>query len=191
MKNLLKSLTDKNGKTIYIIALIAAGAAFILLGQFFGKAGDEDSRPVIAAESAISRGTAGQARHDVEGELEKRLENILSQIAGAGTVSVMLTLSESAESVLSVITQSDTSKTDERDAQGGTRTAITERESVSAVYVRDAPVIIKEIAPKIAGILIVADGGGDAAVRDALTRAAAAATGVNLHRVIVVKREHK
>jgi stage III sporulation protein AG len=189
MKKLNEIIAKIRTEKKYIIfTLIALGAVFILLPGLFGKTKDE-----TGGGGQYNVPLIGESKPDVmrtyEQALEDRLENVLSQIKGAGTVTVMLTVSEGAEQVLAGNTQSDISKTSERDSNGGTREQSNERTSGTVVFAGNAPVAVKEIAPKITGVLVVADGGGDAGVREALTRAASAATGVGVHRVTVVEKE--
>lgn len=82
---------------------------------------------------------------------EERLSEILSQIEGAGKVSVMLTY--------------------ETDAQ--------EKYSFSSN---------KNEIPRVLGVIVVADGAGDAAVKQQLREAVTAVTGVTANHVGIYKR---
>jgi stage III sporulation protein AG len=123
------------------------------------------------------------------------MEEILSQIVGAGQVRVMLTMGTSA-SIYAQNSQTSHSATIELDGEGGERNIDVESSSHSYVMVRQSdgserPLRIQELRPETLGVIIVAEGAGDVAVRDALTRAAHTVLGIGAHRVQVFQMEVK
>jgi stage III sporulation protein AG len=123
---------------------------------------------------------------------EQRLEEILSLIDGAGKVRVMVSVSGGKEIVVAETAQSESSTNTERDSQGGTRDSASSKDAEQYVFVRqkdgsEVPLILKELVPKIMGVAIVAEGGDNIVVRDALIRTAYVALGIDAHRVFVSK----
>ena len=123
--------------------------------------------------------------------LTGQLEDILSLVAGAGNVRVMISMGNGAN-VFAQNSQENVAATVEEDGEGGVRNIHTVNSSITYVMVRrsdgsEAPLLLQEISPAIEGIIIVAQGGGDVAVRDALTRAAQAALGIAPHRIQVLE----
>jgi len=123
--------------------------------------------------------------------LTQQLEDIFSLVAGAGDVRVMLTMGNGAN-VFARDSQENIAATTEEDGEGGVRNIHTTSSSTTYVMVRrsdgsEAPLMLQEISPAIEGIIIVAGGGGDVVVRDALTRAAQAALGIAPHRIQVLE----
>lgn len=95
-------------------------------------------------------------------ELEVRLAKTLQQIEGVGAVQVMVTTSTENTKVIAeeTITNPDGSTT------------------TKPVLVGGNVVVIEELPPKIIGVVIVAEGGNNLAVRFALVDAAAAALNI-------------
>lgn len=109
--------------------------------------------------------------------LERRLEEALSQIAGAGKVSVVLTLKETARQVV---------------AQDGSATegnAQTSRELITVLASTGGggqePVLLQQLSPAYQGALVVAQGGGDPGVRLALSGALSALTGLGTDKIAI------
>jgi len=123
--------------------------------------------------------------------LTQQLEDILSLVAGAGNVRVMISMGNAAN-IFAQNSQENVAATTEEDGEGGVRNIHTTNSSTTYVMVRrsdgsEAPLLLQEISPAIEGIIIVAQGGGDVAVRDALTRAAQAALDIAPHRIQVLE----
>ena len=121
---------------------------------------------------------------DRESALESRLEQVLSQVAGAGRVEVMVTLNSSKEQVVA----QEKAETASRDAEGGaesgleTRYVLLEKADGST-----SPLVLKEEEAKVEGVLIVAEGADNVLVTDSLSRAAQALLAVPAHKVEVLK----
>jgi stage III sporulation protein AG len=114
-----------------------------------------------------------------EDNFESKLENILSQISGAGEVKVMITYQYSKE----LVPAYDIS--DDYTSDGTTE----KRKSESKVVMSDknTALIIKERYPQVEGVVIVAQGGGNEEVRKSLEQAAQALLNVDVHKIEVLK----
>ena len=99
----------------------------------------------------------GEKEEESDAE-EKRLAKVLSGIEGAGKVSVMITYESSVNKVYAYETTSKTS--------GGVTTV-----SEEIVYSSGKPLLIKEEAPKVRGVVVVAEGASDTGVKLAIVRA--------------------
>lgn len=109
---------------------------------------------------------------------EKRLAGILSEIEGAGRVSVMITYYSSAEKNIAYET-----KTASREDKSE------ESEDKRAVMTDGEPMVVKEVYPKVKGVIVTAEGAGSAAVRSAISEAVAASLDVPAHRICIYKKE--
>ena len=124
--------------------------------------------------------------------MEERLEAIFSKMEGVGKVEVMLTISYGKEIFLAEDVDSNYSKTNEEDTQGGQR-EITSEDIQSKTVMQNTgsgstePVILKEKYPEVKGVLILAEGGEDPRVKQQLTAAAETLLGVPAHKVQVFK----
>ena len=132
--------------------------------------------------SGDSGGTASGSQTSEEGEqeyvqyLEKKLENILMQMDGVGRVDVMITVSDGGE---------------QRDSGGGERSVTEQAGEDSTVYVETAdekyPYVQKETLPTVAGVVVVAEGGGNPAAVSEISESVQALLKVEPHRIRVVK----
>lgn len=84
--------------------------------------------------------------------LESKLENGLSQVKGAGEVSVLVTLGSGFEYVYAT-------EEEIRETSSGTTTTST------IILVSGEPVLVKEIYPEINGVLVSATGADDISVK--------------------------
>ena len=89
---------------------------------------------------------------------QQRAEKLLSEIKGAGKVSVLITYGSGAEKIYAFKTESKT-------VNGVT--TVTEE----LVYHSGKPILISEKAPEIRGIVVVAEGADDAMVKLEIVRA--------------------
>ena len=125
-----------------------------------------------------------------EEALEGKLANLLSQIKGAGSVAVSITLDTSAsqEHAKNVIRESKIMQ--EKDNGGGTRTTTETKESEQILMSKengtDHPIIVRETKPVIKGVLVIADGAHDSSVKVNLTKAVEAGFGVSPYRITVL-----
>ncbi|MCL2573192.1 MAG: hypothetical protein FWE34_01415 [Defluviitaleaceae bacterium] len=191
---------DKKGVPALIIMLIC-GVLLLIASQIFANM---DNAPEISVSELQGWGESPQNQDHIgmdtteaitlSSYLTQQLEEILSLVAGAGQVRVMLTMSNSVN-IFAQNKQENIAATIEDDGEGGVRNIHTTNASTTYVMVRradggEAPLMLQEISPSIEGIIIVAQGGGDVAVRDALTRATQAALGIAPHRIQVLEMKN-
>lgn len=123
-------------------------------------------------------------------QLEKRLEEALIQVEGVGQVSVMITLSSSAEKIVEKDRELNSDSTS--DASGNSASSSSTSSSETSVYSGNAgdeiPYVKKEMSPEIEGVLVIAEGGADAVVIENITEAVQALFGVDTHKIKVMKR---
>lgn len=153
-----KLIKNKNNQILFIIIII--GVVFMLISGGDGK--KEKIKETVVPDE------------------ETRLEEILSDIEGAGRVSVMITYYSTSEKDIAYETKTNTAN---RDVQ------TEESEDKKAVMTDGEPMVIKEIYPRAKGVIVTADGGGDAAVKQAISEAVTAVTEVPAHRIRIYKRE--
>jgi stage III sporulation protein AG len=127
-----------------------------------------------------------------EENLERRLEDILSGVYGAGNVQVMLTIAHGKEIVLASNTTFEEASVREVDSEGGVRETYSVNSKEQNIIIKDSnnvdkPLILKQIEPEVEGVLIIAEGGGDVTVRAELIRATQTVLGIPSHRVHVLQ----
>jgi stage III sporulation protein AG len=186
-------LSSAAGRNLIILAL--AGALLMLLSKSGGDGratrdqAEGEISSALEANAAIALSTGGSAA--LETRLAGELERLLSQVAGAGRVEVYITLETGPRQVLA---EEVTTEKNIGTGAGGSETSSLIRESRKPVTVRDEatrserPVVLVQKEPKVRGVIVLADGAGNAALRYTLAKAVATILGVDMHRVSVLSR---
>lgn len=148
----------------FVLLVLLAGTALLL----WPSGGDGSTADTVSA-------AAQSAEYDVAA-LEERLSQVLSQVQGAGAVEVVLSLQTGPRQILAKDSQSE---------QGdGSR-----KEESTVVLSRgsglEETVTVQQISPQFRGALVVCSGGGDPAVRLALTEAVSALTGLGADKISI------
>lgn len=124
--------------------------------------------------------------------LEKRLEETLRCMEGAGAVKVMITLKSSEEAVVEKDVPVIRNSTVENDAEGGSRSVNEYSSSESTIYGTDqsgtsTPYVVKKMEPAVEGVVVIAQGGGNEKLCKNITEAIQALFGIEPHKIKVVK----
>jgi len=191
IKSFLKS--DGNKFTTLLIAL-TVGLALIILGNTNNASSKEnEAENINTPEKSLSgeNEIVYSADESYERILEKRLEETLSLISGAGKVKVMVKLNHSGEIVLSQDKNINENIVSEDDGEGGLRETRNYSEEIKNIIITEGgkqkPLILKEIEPTVSGVIVIAQGGGAANVKEQLINAVVTVLGVETHRVEVLK----
>lgn len=173
-----------------------------LLGIFFlvaGNLGGGDKEPVktgaktdTAAPAPLEQGSSSMTGE--EEILSKKLCEMLKKVEGAGRVEVSVRLFSSTRSEYAVNTTTGKKTTQEKDQSGGSRVITEDSESGQLVMNRsgqgnETPVMEREMAPQVAGVLVVAEGAEDARVKAKLFEASRVALGIEPQKILVVPME--
>ncbi len=119
-----------------------------------------------------------------EERLMQQLEETFSHMAGVGKVRVMLTLDDGGEVAVLQDLDYTRAEQEESDASGaGRKTLEEQRQTETVLDAQDQPYVLREDAPKIRGVLILAEGAGSSVVRQELLMAAQAVLGVSADEV--------
>lgn len=122
-------------------------------------------------------------------DLEKRLEEILSNINGVGNVKVFINYSETSETVAMYNENAKTSVTEETDTSGGLRKIETTDSQKEIVYQENdgnkEPIVQKVVQPQIEGAIITAKGASNINIKTSIIQAVEAATGLATHKIQV------
>lgn len=176
-----------------IFIAIVGVIAVIAGGSFFG--GKKEAEKQAPIETNKTEETlAKPVDLDAGGELEKQVSIILSQINGAGKVSVMITYLSGKEAVPAFDTKRSENGTEEKDTGGGARNIRQSDDENKIAYEEQQggvkkPIILKEKAPEVKGVVVVAGGAGDAEVKEKLSKAVQVLLDVPIHRIQVFERE--
>ena len=186
-----KKFSFKNLKKDQLLILLLAGILLMVIAVPAGKTKEHASSASDGNTGKTVRGTSdGTDEEAYTTYLEDRLSRILSQIEGAGEVKVMITLKSSAEKVLD--------KDTEEDSQGGTRQSSKASKKENTVYASDSdsttqgsgsPYVSKELSPEIEGVVVIADGGGNAVVKENISSAVQALFDIEPHKIRIMKKQ--
>ena len=122
--------------------------------------------------------------------LENRLEQTITGMEGAGKVLVMITLKDSGEKILDKNQpyESETSK-EKEEGRESERTSI--RSDQETVLIEQEgnqePIVVLEKYPEIEGVVVVCEGGGNAALVLRIKEAVQVLFGIDAHKVVVCK----
>lgn len=143
----------------FALLVIAAGLVLLLMPQNEKKA---EEGTAVSAEVSFS----------VE-QMEEKLEGVLSRIAGAGEVTVMLTQETGGDRIYA------TDRSMSNDEREETLVVISGQDG------GENAVIETQKAPMFRGALVVCQGGGDPAVKLQITQAVSDLTGLGTDRITV------
>lgn len=172
---------EKNKQNLFIIFLI--GIALVFVNNFTNE---EVNIGEIKAENEDTY----TEEYDYTSFLEKKLENILSQVEGAGEVSVMVTLDNDGEKSLAYDQSYSSKETTENDNVGGLRTIKEISEDTTTVFENNnIPIILKESKPKVEGVVILTKAGDNPLIKEAFTNVSMALLDVPAHKIQILKKK--
>lgn len=142
---------SKLKKNKNFLVFIAVGLAVLIAIIYFSSLLGTNDKNSSTKEDNIETNFSTSEEYVIY--LENKLENVISQVKGAGNVDVIVTLEKGFEYVY--LTEEETKTS----ANGITTTTTT------VVMVDGEPVLTEEIYPIIKGIVIVSAGANDVAVK--------------------------
>lgn len=189
--SLIKSDDGKSKKNIEnaVIFIIILVVTIIIINTVWkeDKVIDEDavkSNDIKLVNTEIEEITTS-------GSIEKDIKQILSKIKGVGKVDVLITYSETSQTIGMYNEKYKESTTEEEDTNGGMRTIGEYNTEKEIIYKEEngnrVPITEKIIMPKMEGALIVAEGGDNAEIKTSIMRAVEALTGLPAHKIQVLE----
>ena len=167
----LRELFREENRVRLIVLLGITGVAMILLSGLLPKRQNTAQRaeppPAAAAESDPDA---------YRMLLEERLTKLISQMEGVGSVTVMITVGGSAEQVYAEEIRDSRS---ENSAQTSSAPVLTRSNG------GESALLTETRYPDVRGAAILCSGGGHAAVRERITKAAAALLGISPAQIYV------
>lgn len=167
-------------RTIVILGI--AGITLILFSSFIPSSNQKNT----AEKSNNSYVNLTQ----YENELEQNLAEIICSINGAGTTKVLLTMESTVEQIYAAdnnIAQNDSNNKKNSDSES--KKDITSENKYITVELADGTeqtVLIKEIQPKVRGVLVVCSGGDNNVVKEKVIDAVTKVLDISSSKVSVV-----
>ena len=166
-------------KGIKIICLVIIFCVFILL--FYKFSGTK-----IKTTSNINYTTEYDFTNSNQYtiNLENKLVNVLSNIRGAGKVSVMVTLKTSPEIILANTTDEKINSSTSQSNSTSYTTTVTEPIIITSNGNKTA-LIIKEVLPEVKGVVVVATGASNTNVKLDIVQAVKALLDIDMNKIQV------
>lgn len=191
------------GKDRFVL-LFLAGLMLVIIAMPTGnpseESGESSKEQSASAKQEGAQTADGQWQSSDESvedaeayrsRLCSQLEEFLQQIDGVGKTKVYITMHSSAE----IIVERNSpyvKRTEEETTQESTRT-VGETENDSEVVLVEqedgskAPIVVKELAPVVSGVVVAAQGGGNERIKKEITELVMALFGIEAHKIRVVK----
>lgn len=193
-----KKITLKEIGPAKLVLILLCGVVLLLLPISDKENEKDDSLPDIT-QGDDREGSETQSGNAMDGvmdideyvkQMEERIEKQLALVEGVGNVKVMITLESTSEKIVLKDENVTKETIKEEDARGGTRDNESMTTSDESVLVGDGssyPYTLKENMPYIQGVAVVAQGGGDAKVKQEIIEAIQVLFGVPIHNIKVMK----
>ncbi|CCJ34595.1 stage III sporulation protein AG [Caloramator australicus] len=181
----LKGLLDKNMKNpkkfiLNMIIVILIGILMMLISNVYKSINLADKKK--KEEKSVIEVSTYAPQLTYEEKLKKDLIDILMQIDGVGKVNAMIYFEEGASTVPAYNENNSIRKIEEKDNQGGTRITTENSRNINVVLMNEGtsnkPFIIKEIRPRIGGVIVVAEGAKSPIIKEQIINAVK--TGLNI-----------
>ena len=186
MQDFMQKIKEKKLKRSDWLILVLAGILILIIALPTDT--KEKKQAEEAKENIAKENNTMEASKD---EIERKLEDILEKIDGAGDVKVMITYQDSGTQVVEKDKNTSENSLEESDSTGGVRSTKEQQLQESTVYEEadagNTPFVSKELLPKVEGILIVASGGDNQKVKQNISEAVLALFQVEAHRIKIVK----
>lgn len=184
----------KNGerlpkKNVFLILFLLGALLFVIALPTGTSAGKSEKS---SADERRIKENENLQTGEYETYIEEKTSYVLSQVKGAGKVTVMVTLKSNGQKLIEKDHLGSTQVTEET-ADGNVRKDSESTSEKISVYEQTAdgasvPYVSKELTPEVEGVVVIADGGGDAVVARNLTEAVQALFGVEAHKIKIMKR---
>lgn len=182
IKSYLEKISSDKGKRNIVVAIGILGILLIFASNFISLGSKVDTK----AEEELPQQTSADT---YKATLEQELTSIVSSIDGAGEVRILITMESTTEDVYAI----------ERSIDDETESLVDEsRESAAAQYSEDDTYVkvknqdgseslvrLKQVMPRIRGVLVVCDGGDNSSVREKITQAVSSVLNISSGKVYV------
>lgn len=172
MKEHIKFPAWERTRALWLPLLVGFGALCLALSYVLGQKQDAAPKKDDPLAAYIST-------------TEARLCETVEQIAGAGKAKVFIT----AENTFETVYASNASIVESADSSGtSARTSKTSEKSLAYTDSRTSggePVVVKQLCPRLSGVLIVCEGGDRENVREEICTAVSTALGLSKNKIYV------
>lgn len=179
----LKKISLKKIGIDKLVLIAIAGVVLIVtsVGDFYGE-----------TESETTSVSTQNYDETVVVEDEGELAELISYINGVGKVKVMITYKSTGEKVVKEDKTTESEQTSEVESDGSSRTVTGSSSSYTTVYMtdddgNDVPYVVKTMLPEVEGVAVVAEGGGNAGVKEEIIGIVQALFDIESHKIWVTE----
>lgn len=123
-------------------------------------------------------------------DTEKRLAEILKKISGVGAVEVFMTYADNGRVVVEKDGTQSENMLRETDSSGGSRTTTsTEDRQETVLGSSREPYVVQQLRPQVEGVLVVAEGAGNEAVKMRIKETIKALFGLEANKISIMRME--
>ena len=176
--DILNRISEKTGldkKYLAVILLFASGLVLLVISSF-----SEGESNGVKAEQTTAYNVSV---NDYVSGLEERITSIISSIDGAGATQVMITLDNSGEDVY----LHNYDYGEDVDGDGGGNREMKDEYVIVDSGDGENGIVVRKTEPKIRGVAVVCQGGGNESVRAQIVETVTALLDISSARVSVVK----
>lgn len=152
-----------------LLILILVGLLLAVIAMPTGEKKKEKGTEALEEEMTFSG--------EYEERMEQKLEEILCRVEGMGNVKVMLTFEGTGQKTVEKDNILEETKTQEE--------TVYEEQGNSI----KTPYVTSQTNPKVSGVLVIAQGGGNSRIKQEILEAAQALFGVEAHKIKIMKME--
>lgn len=180
-------------KDQWLIVILAGVLLFVIVLPTGGtKKTKEKTKTETQQQRTVGEESSEEGAEAYETYLEKRLETLLSKMEGVGKIQVMVTLEDNGEQVLEKDEKESRTNTEEGSGESA-RKATEVNLEYATIFVEEngikTPYIIQVKNPKVKGVVVVCEGGGNSSVAQNISKAIGALFSIETHKIMVMKME--
>ena len=203
LKDKIKALIAKGEQTenkkkienlaVFLVILVVTLIIINLIWNGGGEGSKQepavDPNKKLAEQIDDQNATVSTASLTAQDTLALQLEEILGQIEGVGKVKVLITYSQTSQTVPMYNEDTSQKDTEETDTSGGTRKIIETDVQKEIIYQEKdgekTPITQSVVSPKVEGAIITAQGATDTNIKANIIQAVEAVTGISSHKIQV------
>ena len=178
--SLLKKWKISRWQALLLLAGLI-GLLLLSITSMPGRGGSRAAAPANPASEAIRVDLT-----EYEQQLERRLTEIISSIAGAGETIVMVTLESGNEPIFATQGQSDSRQIVDGERSEETFSAVKEYVIIGS-GAGEQGLVLRMLEPQVRGVAVITRGGDDVLVRQAIVETVTAVLGIGANKVSVAR----
>lgn len=179
-------------KDQWLIIILAGVLLFVIVLPTGGTKKTKEKTKTETQQRTVGEEASEEGAEAYETYLEKRLETLLSKMEGVGKIQVMVTLEDNGEQVLEKDEKESRTNTEEGSGESA-RKATEVNLEYATIFVEEngnkTPYIIQVKNPKVKGVVVVCEGGGNSSVAQNISKAIGALFSIETHKIMVMKME--